>query len=224
MPFTPKIRLILNCTALMLIIAALGYRITGDAAHEYIGFSTCIALFLHNLANLRWYCSIFKGRYNIRRFTRAALNISLACAGITLLCAAAVSSRSLFNLGFDGGILARQIHATAAYWLFALAALHMGIHLPKRIFCPSTPTAKFLLSIIILAIYALGIYAWEERSMGEKLFSGYTFDFWNDSVPAIYFFAYNLSIFLCLAISAAIADKSFNKILNNSAKNHNHKP
>ena len=124
----------------------------------------------------------------------------------------------------DGGILARQIHATAAYWLFALAALHMGIHLPKRIFCPSTPTAKFLLSIIILAIYALGIYAWEERSMGEKLFSGYTFDFWNDSVPAIYFFAYNLSIFLCLAISAAIADKSFNKILNNSAKNHNDKP
>jgi hypothetical protein len=78
-------RLIIDFVMMVLILFALSYRITGDAAHEWIGAAVCVVCIAHNALNRNWWARIFNGAYTLRRGVMTALNLLLACAMARLL-------------------------------------------------------------------------------------------------------------------------------------------
>ena len=67
----PWLRVGLDAALLALLLAALAFRITGRAPHEWLGLGFCLALALHLFWNRRWFTSLFSGRYSPRRLLAA---------------------------------------------------------------------------------------------------------------------------------------------------------
>jgi hypothetical protein len=196
-------RLIIDVAMTVLLLCAYAYRITGDAAHEWIGVSV-IALFIaHNAINWRWYKNIFKGTYTPRRAVMSAVNIMLAFTMTALIATGLLQSRTVLAfLRLPGDRALRQIHTAAAYWGLPLIGVHVGLHwemvmnaVRKMMRIKESSHARTtVLRVIAVMTVIYGIYASYDRDMGSKLFLGYSFDYWNPERPMILFFTGNLAI------------------------------
>lgn len=83
-------------TALLLCLMA--YQITGQKFHEWFGAGMLLLFLAHNLLNIRWYGSLFKGKYKLPRIMQTIVNfgvlISMLCLGFSeLSCPAMYSPR-----------------------------------------------------------------------------------------------------------------------------------
>jgi hypothetical protein len=104
-------------------------------------------------------------------------------------------------LHLPGGMALRQIHTTAAYWCLPLIGVHLWLHWGMIIRAfrnmlrikGECRARKTVARGIALALAALGVWSSFDRDMFSKLFLGFSFDYWPEERPAI-FFAVNLSI------------------------------
>jgi hypothetical protein len=196
-------RIIIDLAFTVLLLCTLMYRVTGDAAHEWLGvaaFTVCIA---HNVLNWKWYKNIFQGAYSLRRSVSTAINLLLALAFVTLIITGLLHSRTVLAfLHLPGGRLARQIHTTAAYWCLPLIGAHVGLHwgMIMNAFRKMAKingenrTRKILMRTLALAVAVFGAWSSFDRNMFSKLFRGFSFDYWPEERSAVLFFAVNLSI------------------------------
>ena len=199
----PWLRVGLDAALLALLLAALAFRITGRAPHEWLGLGFCLALTLHLFWNRRWFTSLFSGRYNGSRLLAALVNLALCAAVCLLFCGGALNSRHVFHLsGFVDGEVLRQIHCLAAYWLLAAAGLHLGLHGDMLLARFRIRLPKAAGRAVAVLLVAFGLFACRERDMAAKLFEGFSFDFWDPASPIALFFAYNLGIVLMFAAAA----------------------
>lgn len=81
----------------VLLFLLMFYQITGQKLHEWFGTGMLVLFLLHNILNIRWYGSLFKGKYTLLRAMQTLINISVL---ISMLC-----------LGFSGIVLSRHIFA-----------------------------------------------------------------------------------------------------------------
>jgi uncharacterized membrane protein len=196
-------RIIIEFAMTTLLLCAYAYRITGDAAHEWIGICVFALFIAHNVINRKWYKSIFKGKYTPRRAVMTACNIALVFTFAVLLITGLSQSRTVLAfLHLPGGMLLRQIHTTAAYWGLPLIGVHLGLHwgmFVKGTCKKASVNAKnrayaITAKITVFLFAAFGVWASFDRDMFAKLFLGFSFDYWNEERPAILFFAAMLSI------------------------------
>jgi uncharacterized membrane protein len=196
-------RLIIDIVFTVLLLCALMYRATGDAAHEWIGVAVCAVCIAHNALNWKWYKAIFKGVYNLRRGIMTAINLLLALAFVSLIITGLLHSRTVLAfLHLPGSMMIRQIHTTAAYWCLPLIGAHLGLN--WRIILNAfrkmakingeNNTRKISLRIIAIILVSFGVWSSFDRDMFSKLFLGFSFDYWPEERPAVLFFAVNLSI------------------------------
>jgi small-conductance mechanosensitive channel len=187
----------------VLLLCAFAYRITGDAAHEWIGVSVFVLFIAHNIINRKWYKNIFKGTYTIRRIVMTSVNLSLALTMATLILTGLLISRTVLAfLQLSGGMALRQIHTTAAYWGLLLIAVHIGLHWGMFINAARNMTGittknrvrTIIVRLLAFLIVITGIWWSFDREMFSKLFQGFSFDYWDEERPALLFFAANLSI------------------------------
>lgn len=59
-----KIRIILDIVMTCFFIVLMGYYATDNAVHEILGVITFVLFIIHNIINIKWYKSIFKGKRN----------------------------------------------------------------------------------------------------------------------------------------------------------------
>ena len=196
-------KLSIDLVMTMLMLAAMAYRITGNTAHELIGASIVILFIAHNLVNRRWYQTLLKGKYNGFRMLNAAVNLLLLVAMAALIVSGVLMSRTVFAfLPIRGGMLARQIHILAVYWLFILVSLHVGLHWGTVINAAKTMVGIVgsnhirtgMLRVLVILIAIFGVYASLERDIGSKLILYYTYEYWDANMPALIFFTEYLSI------------------------------
>ncbi|MDR1618931.1 MAG: DUF4405 domain-containing protein [Treponema sp.] len=201
--FNLAARLTLDLAFTVLLLCALMYRATGDAAHEWIGVAVFVVCIAHNALNWKWYKNIFKGAYNLRRSVLTVVNVLLVFAFITLIITGLLHSRTVLAfLHLPGDMLVRQMHTTAAYWCLPLIGVHLGLNW-KIILSAfrkmakingENRTRKIILRIIAFAVAAFGVWSSFDRDMFSKLFLGFSFDYWPEERPAVLFFSVNLSI------------------------------
>jgi uncharacterized membrane protein len=197
------VRMVIDLAFAVLLLCALMYRATGDAAHEWIGVSVGAVCVIHNALNWNWYENIFKGTYNLRRAVMTAINLLLVLAMTTLITTGLLHFRTLLAfLHLPGDRVIRQIHTTAAYWCLPLIGAHLGLNwgvivnaFRKMIKTNGeNHTRKIVLRIVTLTLVAFGVLSSFDRDMFSKLFLGFSFDYWPEERPAILFFVVNLSI------------------------------
>jgi hypothetical protein len=202
---TPKlaVRLIIDLAMTILLLCAFAYRITGDATHEWIGISVFVLFIAHNIINRKWYKNIFKGSYNIRRVTMTIINILLVLTMAILIITGLLQSRTVLAfLHLPGGMLLRQLHTTAAYWGLLLIGAHVGLHWGMFInaarkmakITRENRRRRIIVRILTFLFIAFGVWSFFDRDMFAKLFLGFSFDYWNEEKPAVFFFAVMLSI------------------------------
>jgi Kef-type K+ transport system membrane component KefB len=222
-------RLVIDLAMTVLLLLALGYRITGDIAHEWLGVSLCVMFIAHNIVNRKWWRNIFKVKYNTRRAVMFVINVLLALVMAAVIITGLLHSRTVLAfLHLPGGMALRQIHTTAAYWGLILIAVHAGLHLrPPKNFKHKRhePAGNFaslrcaihkpLSSIFIRScgwcgswlIIAFGVWSFIDRDMFAKLFLGFSFDYWNEERPVALFFAETLGIMAVFAFAVHYAMK-----------------
>jgi hypothetical protein len=189
-------RLIIDLAMTILLLCAYAYRIIGDAAHEWIGISVFALFIAHNTINSRWYKSIFKGKYTLRRIIMTAVNVALVFSMITVLLTGFMQSRTVLAfLHLPGGMVLRQIHTTAAYWGLPLIGVHVGLH--WGMFTKVISKNRLIITVARIFAFlfaAFGVWSSFDRDMFSKLFLGFSFDYWPEERPAILFFIVTLSV------------------------------
>lgn len=190
----------------LLYVTALGCRLTGSLAHEWVGLVFCVLCILHLAINRFWYANMVRGKYSIRRYLNTSLNLLLPVAMVTLFATGIMSSRHVFGfLDLKGGMDIRELHSLAAYWGLVLLGMHTGVQwarvlvvlkvasvMPNRL----TGARRFL--AFLSATY--GVWASFDRAMGSKLFLGFSFDYWDVDTPVFLFFTHNLAILTLYAV------------------------
>lgn len=198
-----SLKFLVDILMIFSVLLAIANRLTENPMHEMIGISLFMLVLIHNLLNWRWYTTIFRGGYNIRRTLNFTVNILLLITITMIIGSSVMISRTLSPfLGIENNLVLRQIHTTAAYWFLILMAVHWGVHWTKfaaffKKMFPIFSIARlpFVCNwLFLLAIVAYGVNASFERDIYNKLFKFYAFDFWDFNQSTIVFFLKNLSI------------------------------
>ena len=92
-----KIKMGIDFLMTVLLFLLMSYQITGQELHEWFGAEMLVLFLLHNILNIRWYGSLFKGKYTLLRVMQMIINISVL---ISMLC-----------LGFSGVVMSRHVFA-----------------------------------------------------------------------------------------------------------------
>lgn len=125
-----KIKLFIDLLMTMLLLLLMAYQITGETCHEWLGAGMVVLFVVHNLLNIRWYGSLFRGKYQLLRIFRTVINLSTLAAMLSLAYSGIVMSRHVFSFLpiHSGRALARVMHLAGSYWGFVLMSIHLGLH------------------------------------------------------------------------------------------------
>ena len=92
-----KFRIILDIVMICLFIVLMGYYITDNVVHEIIGTITFVLFILHNILNIKWYKSIFKGKHNFQRTFHIVINLLLFIAMLGMMISGIMISSDVFD-------------------------------------------------------------------------------------------------------------------------------
>ena len=125
-----KIKMGIDFLMTVLLFLLMSYQITGQELHEWFGTGMLVLFLLHNILNIRWYGSLFKGKYTLLRTMQTIINISVLISMLCLGFSGIVLSRHIFaGLPIQGPMaIARTMHLAASYWGFVLMSIHLGFH------------------------------------------------------------------------------------------------
>ena len=164
------IKIIVDIIMTMLFFILMAYHFTGDAIHEYLGFSLFIFFILHHILNFNWYKNIYKGKYNFNRIlnTLGFLNIH------------------------NSGMFTRRLHMISNSWAFIFMSAHLGMH--WGMFINRKFIKKQISIIIALFVSIYGVVSFIKRGLYNKMFLLVEFAFFDYEEPVIFFFMDYLSI------------------------------
>ena len=190
---------------LMLILMLLEYSkiYTGQLLHEIFGITLLGLFIIHNVLNINFYKTLFKGKYNVQRLITTIIDLLfLLCMLFTIILGIPISDKVFKFLGLNGNMTMRKLHTIFGYWGLIILAIHLGLHL-KMIFArlKSRIKEKKILKIIIFIIQIIiiiyGIKAMIDTNLVSYLIGKSSF-----AIPTsiVLSFINNLSIILTISI------------------------
>lgn len=219
-------RIFLDVILMVLFLLALDYSYTRVRWHEYLGSAFFILSFLHCAFNYRWFKTVGKGSWNVRRGLTFIINgglvLSLLVSLITGLMISQILFQEPFGPALNRSIFVHQMHVLAPYIMLLLVGIHLGLHW-QVLWLRFTNSAGILTGsrwyrvvcytgVVLLA--AAGVYASFRYNIGSRLmvrhmFGGgippslLSFMLWHICIIALYAAgAYNLQNALCKKIFA----------------------
>ena len=90
----------------------MGYSITGNAIHEWMGIALAVLFGIHISLNFAWVKSIAKGRYTAKRTAGTVINVLMFVATIVTIVSAIPISRTVFRFipAFADGMTMYRLH------------------------------------------------------------------------------------------------------------------
>lgn len=206
-------------TLALLILS--GYQFWGESAHEWVDAGMFLLFIAHNILNLNWYKSIFKGKYSAMRIMILCVDCLTLISMLTQIYSGIVISRYVFNfLPINSGLaFARKLHILGAYWGFLIMSFHLGLHwnMIIRITKKSLHIKELnkigtgIMNVIGLIITGYGVYAFVKRDFFKYLFLKSQFVFLDYSEPKIAFYFDLLAIMGACIFIAYHSLKLFSK-------------
>ena len=211
-----KLRIIIDIIMFILIIILMGYHITDNKIHEYIGITTFVLFIIHHIINYRYYKNLFKGKYNFGRVFSLVIDALLLIAMLgTMISSIMISSEVFAFLNITTTNIGRRLHLIATSWCFILMAIHIGMHLNVFVYKLKNKlkNSNFEYAIYLLLIIAIiyGIYSFIKHNLWEDLFLLVEFKFFDYEQSPIMFYLECLGIVIFIASLTYFIIKLINK-------------
>lgn len=191
------VRTIVDAVMLLLLLCLMAYQVTGEALHEWIGIGMTAMLIVHHILNIRWYRSLFKGRYNAYRILSTVTNtLLLGSIALAAFCGMSMSAHAVpFLYGMANTAFARTAHLALAYWSFALMGFHLGLHLPAvtaRI--KPNKAARIVCTAALTAAAGVGLWLFIRNGNPDYMLFRTHFAFFDYEKTALQVFLENIAI------------------------------
>jgi hypothetical protein len=214
------LRIALDIAMTVLLLCAYACRITGVTIHKWGSIVLSVLFAVHIFINRHWLTNIFKGSYTPRRIIMTAVNVVIAITATTMLITGILEAVwSPDFLFVESRITIREIHTTAAYWFLSLIGVHLGLH--WGLFSKFISRNRLIIAIMrILALLfaTFGVWSFFDRDMYAKMFLGFSFDYWPEERPVIFFFVQTLSVMGVFVITIYYLMKSIYWLKNQQSK------
>ena len=196
------IKKVVDVCMTVLLLCLMAYQVTGETLHEWFGIGMTALLIVHHILNVRWYSSLFKGRYNAYRIVTAAVNtLLLFSIALTAICGMAMSSHAVpFLYGLLPVSFARRFHLAMSFWSFILMGLHLGLHVPAMAAgLKWNGRIKAAAAAVFAAISGVGLWLFIKNGIPDYIFFRTPFAFFDYDKAAILVFAENLAMLIAFA-------------------------
>lgn len=198
-----KFKMLIDLAMTVLLLLLMAYQVTGEMAHEWLGTGMFCMFLIHNILNLRWYKSLFKGKYTALRTLQAMVNALIFVSMICLMASGIMMSRHVFAFLSVGGSMsfARILHLAASYWGFVLMSMHLGLHwgmvmgMARRLTKGTLPAvAGIILRLGAFAAAVYGAYVFSKNGIASYMFLQNQFVFFNFEQSALSVLSENLAM------------------------------
>ena len=203
-----RIKKIVDVCMTVLLLCLMSYQVVGEVLHEWIGLSMAVLLIAHHILNIKWYGSLFKGKYNTYRIIMTVINtLLLASMALTAFCGMSMSNHAVpFLYGMTGMVFARTAHLALSFWSFILMGLHLGLHLPAMTAkIKPGKTAKRICTGLFAVTAGVGLWLFIKNGIPEYIIFRTHFAFFDYDKAAVLVFLENLAIEFFFAFIGANA-------------------
>jgi len=208
-----KIKIIIDILMFIIIILLMGYHITNNFMHEILGTTEFILFIVHNLFNIKWYGTIFKGKHDAKRNFHIIINLLLLVSFVLTILSGILMSKSLYTfLNFKMAAISRRVHLIANAWTLVLISIHLGLHLePVMIRIKNKLGSRIfntMRCIIIVSglIFFISIGVWRDM-FGITLFKMFNFS----ENPAMFYLKYFTMAFAIALVTNVLINKNMKK-------------
>lgn len=191
-----NVRTIINILMTIFFIVLMGYHITENKIHEYLGVITLWLMIIHNILNINWYKSLFKGKYNFQRTMYVIIDLALLVATIGIAVSSIMISANVFSfLNITTTMFGRRMHMLCTSWGFILISAHIGLHLNSMIMKIKeklkNSTFEYVVYFLLSLIVMYGGYSFISNKIWEDMFILNDFKFFEyDKSPVIFYLEY----------------------------------
>lgn len=188
-----NMRIIIDFIMFILFIILMGYHITGNMTHEVIGVITFTFFLLHHIVNMKWYKTIWKGKYSFYRTFQIIINTLLFITMIGIIVSSIMISSHVFSfLNFKTTMFGRNLHMLSTSWGFLLMAIHLGLHLnvmlTKMNKKMKSSTFEYVYYFVMILFIMFGLYTFIETELWNDLFLLQQFKFFDyDQNPYLFY-------------------------------------
>lgn len=188
-----KLRILIDIAMTVLLMALMGYYITGNKVHEILGTITFILFIVHNILNIKWYKSIFKGKHSFQRTFQIIINLLLLLAMIGMMVSGIIISSHVFAfLNIQTTMFGRTLHMASTSWGFVLMAIHVGLHLNSMMTKINKKmknnTFEYVYYFMLVLLVVFGIYSFLSLKIWEDMFVVNEFKFFDYEQSAVMFY------------------------------------
>lgn len=214
-----KIKIILDIVMTILFITLMGYYITNNFVHEILGTITFVLFIIHNILNIKWYTSIFKGNHNFKRIFHIIVNLLLFIAMIGMMVSGIIISSDVFDfLNIRTTTFGRRLHMISTSWGFVLMAIHVGLHITgmmnKLNAKMKKSTFEYVYYFILIILVGIGVYSFINLRIWEDMFLLVDFKFFDYEQSPVIFYGKYISVLICIALIIYFIFNLINKIGN----------
>ena len=218
-----KVRIILDITMTCLFIILMGYYATENSVHEILGVITFVLFIIHNIINIKWYKTIFKGKHNFQRTFHIIINLLLFVAMIGIMVSGIMISADVFSfLNIPTTMFGRMLHMLSTSWGFFLMAIHVGLHITsimnKMNIKMKNSTFEYVYYFILVILIVLGIYAFINLRLWEDMFLVNHFKFFDYEQSLIVFYLKYIAVLIAISLLIFFIFSLIRKVINNKSK------
>ena len=205
------LRLCLDLVAAGLLVFGLSYWWLGDDAHQVAGLVMFGLVAVHNVFNRRWYGRAAQTRHQPASLFNVGVTAILVATMLLLLgTSAAITTYLPEWIPANMSFAARQLHVLAAYWVFVVVAVHLGLRWPtlmavaRRAFGITQPSRlrTSTLRFLTAGIAACGVWSFSVLQLGTRLTMQISLEWWNFEQAVLGFFGH------CAAAAGLLAASS----------------
>lgn len=218
-----KIRMILDIAMTIMFIILMGYYITGNTVHEILGTITFILFIIHNILNIKWYKSIFKGKHGFQRMFHIAINLLLFLSMIGMMVSGIMISVKVFSfLNIPTTMFARRLHIVSTSWGFVLMSIHVGLHIASMMNKLNNKMKnnifEYVYYLVLVLLIGIGVYSFVSNKVYEDMFLLSDFKFYNYEQSSILFYLKYMMILVSIVLIIYFVFKFISKIKNGRRK------
>lgn len=200
-----KIKIIIDILMYLIFIVLMGHHITENLIHEILGSILFVLFIVHHILNYRFYKTIFKGKYKLKRLFMVITDIALMVAMIGMIISAVNISSDVFSfLNVPTTIFGRKLHMISTSWGFVIMSIHLGLHIGplinklNRKMKDNTFEYVYYLILILITIY--GLYCFIKLDFISDMFVLNAFKYYDYNELPIIFYLHTVSSSLFIGL------------------------